>query len=78
MILVKKKKKVFNELIGNGNETFGSELTNPAFYGGNANLHNGNQGFYPNARYISESLGGPQPSISARTIYTNKYMVYFM
>lgn len=63
------KKKVFNELIGNGNETFGSELTNPAFYGGNPELRNGNQGFYPNATYIQESQGGPQPSISARTIY---------
>ena len=63
------KKKVFNELIGNGNQTFGSELTNPAFYGGNPELQNGNQGFYPNATYVSESQGGPQPSISARTIY---------
>ena len=63
------KKKVFNELIGNGNQTFGSELTNPAFYGGNPELQNGNQGFYPNATYVSESHGGPQPSISARTIY---------
>jgi hypothetical protein len=66
---VKKKKKVFNELIGNGNETFGSELTNPAFYGGNPELQNGNHGFYPNATYVPESQGGPQPSISARTIY---------
>ena len=63
------KKKVFNELIGNGNETFGSELTNPAFYGGNHELQNGNQGYYPNATYIPENQGGPQPSISARTIY---------
>ena len=63
------KKKVFNELIGNGNQTFGSELTNPAFYGGNSELQNGNRGFYPNATYVSESQGGPQPSISARTIY---------
>ena len=63
------KKKVFNELIGNGNQTFGSELTNPAFYGGNPELQNGNQGLYPNATYVSESQGGPQPSISARTIY---------
>ena len=63
------KKKVFNELIGNGNETFGSELTNPAFYGGNPELLNGNRGYYPNAIYVSESQGGPQPSISARTIY---------
>ena len=63
------KKKVFNELIGNGNETYGSELTNPAFYGGNPELQNGNLGFYPNATYIPESQGGPQPSISARTIY---------
>jgi hypothetical protein len=63
------KKKVFNELIGNGNETFGSELTNPAFYGGNPELQNGNHGFYPNATYVPESQGGPQPSISARTIY---------
>jgi hypothetical protein len=63
------KKKVFNELIGNGNQTFGSELTNPAFYGGNPELQNGNRGLYPNATYISESQGGPQPSISARTIY---------
>lgn len=63
------KKKVFNELIGNGNETFGSELTNPAFYGGNPELQNGNRGLYPNATYIPESQGGPQPSISARTIY---------
>ena len=63
----KKKKKVFNELIGNGNETFGSELTNPALYGGV--LENGNRGGYPNAIYIPESQGGPQPSISARTIY---------
>lgn len=61
------KKKVFNELIGNGNETFGSELTNPALYGGV--LENGNRGGYPNAIYIPESQGGPQPSISARTIY---------
>ena len=68
MILVKKKKKVFKELIVNGNQTFCSELTNPAFYGGNP-LQNGNQGFYPNATYVSESQGGPQPSISARTIY---------
>lgn len=63
------KKKVFNELIGNGNQIFGSELTNPAFYGGNPELRNGNQGFYPNATYVPESQGGPQPSISARTIY---------
>ena len=63
------KKKIFNELIGNGNETFGSELTNPAFYGGNPELHNGNRGLYPNATYVPESQGGPQPSISARTIY---------
>lgn len=63
------KKKVFNELIGNGNETFGSELTNPAFYGGNPQLQNGNRGCYPNATYVPESQGGPQPSISARTIY---------
>lgn len=63
------KKKVFNELIGNGNETFGSELTNPAFYGGNPELQNGNRGYYPNATYIQESQGGPQPSISSRTIY---------
>jgi hypothetical protein len=63
------KKKVFNELIGNGNETYGSELTNPAFYGGNPELQNGNRGFYPNATYVPESQGGPQPSISARTIY---------
>lgn len=63
------KKKVFNELIGNGNQTFGSELTNPAFYGGNPELQNGNRGLYPNATYVSESQGGPQPSISARTIY---------
>ena len=63
------KKKVFNELIGNGNETFGSELTNAAFYGGNPELENGNRGFYPNATYVSESEGGPQPSIRARTIY---------
>ena len=63
------KKKVFNELIGNGNQTFGSELTNPAFYGGNPELQNGNRGFYPNATYVPESQGGPQPSISARTIY---------
>jgi hypothetical protein len=63
------KKKVFNELIGNGNETFGSELTNPAFYGGNSQLRNGNTGLYPNAIYVPESQGGPQPSISARTIY---------
>ena len=63
------KKKVFNELIGNGNETFGSELTNPAFYGGRAELHEGNRGIYPNAIHVPESQGGPQPSISARTIY---------
>ena len=63
------KKKVFNELIGNGNETYGSELTNPAFYGGNPELQNGNRGLYPNATYVPESQGGPQPSISARTIY---------
>ena len=56
------KKKVFNELIGNGNEIYGSELTNPAFYGGN-------NGVYPNATYVSESEGGPQPSITSRTIY---------
>jgi len=63
------KKKVFNELIGNGNETFGSELTNPAFYGSNTQLDNGNKGLYPNAIHVPESQGGPQPSISARTIY---------
>ena len=63
------KKKLFNELIGNGNETFGSELTNPAFYGGNAALHQGNIGMYPSATCIPESQGGPQPSITARTIY---------
>ena len=63
------KKKVFNEMIGNGNEKYGSELTNPAFYGGNAALHEGNIGMYPSATCIPESQGGPQPSISARTIY---------
>ena len=63
------KKKIFNELIGNGNETFGSELTNPAFYGGNPELQNGNKGLYPNATYVPESQGGSQPSILAKTIY---------
>ena len=63
------KKNVFNELIGNGNQMFGSELTNPAFYGGKPELQEGNIGLYPNATYVPENNGGPQPSITARTIY---------
>ena len=63
------KKKIFNEMIGNGNSTYGSELTNPAFYGGKAELHEGNRGIYPSAIYVGENQGGPQPSITGRTIY---------
>lgn len=63
------KKKMFNELIGNGNTVYGSELTNPAFFGGNASNRTGNNGRYPNARYVPENEGGPQPSITSQTIY---------
>ena len=35
------KKKMFNEMIGNGNSEYGSELTNPAYYGGNPAYNRG-------------------------------------
>ena len=63
------KKKMFNEMIGNGNSEYGSELTNPAYYGGNHAYNRGRCGRYPNAVYTSEKDGGPEPSIRAQTLY---------
>lgn len=63
------KKKMFNEMIGNGNSEYGSELTNPAYYGGNPAYNRGRCGRYPNAVYIPEKDGGPEPSIRAQTLY---------
>jgi len=63
------KKEIFNKLIGNGSKEIGSELTNPAFYGGNTLYGEGNNGIYPSAIHIPETQGGPQPSISSQTIY---------
>ena len=63
------KKEIFNKLIGNGSKEYGSELTNPAFYGGNSQYGHGNNGIYPSAIYVTENQGGPQPSITSQRIY---------
>ena len=63
------KQDFFNQLIGNGSKEFGSQLTNPAFYGGKSIYGAGKNGVYPSAVYIPESQGGPQPSITSETIY---------